>query len=441
MAESSQIAQLAASLYIPIPECSSTADVLGKSLIPSRLFRTHPVPTVSQLLFTGPIHEIDARITLYQRRLSTSSRSDPSRPVFVLFLAMTRLKRHMLSSQREDLEKSILRFTESILLPLRSRLDPHGLLILQALFLLSLALVMRSTLSKQSEDAIYAAKYLRHLRDQPHQAFGFPRHQVTTLLVGALAFQAELEAGNVMQNIEEMAVLCHELFTSGASDGDTTRSITLFSRVVSSKIRLGVPNQPLDRPIECLRATRKHKPDLRAARFALAHSLGCRYCTTLVNDDYEEAASVLDEIITSSSPGDSEDEFVAQAQRFVTALAMTRSKAHQNPEYSEEAIYRARAFLASSSVEGPFRSAIAFDLEGIAKQRFRYFGSIEGLDPEARSSVSPLSLSQLVLAFEEYEDDNSEVGRIMENIGLLEGFLSVIHNNDITKIDEVINEG
>ncbi|KAI9441137.1 CHAT domain-containing protein [Lactarius psammicola] len=118
---------------------------------------------------------------------------------------------------------------------------------------------------------------------------------------------------------------------------------------------------------------------------------------------------------------------------------MTRSKAHHNPEYSEEAIYRARAFLASSPVKGPFHSAVAFDLEGIAKQRFRYFGSIEGL--EARSSVSPLSLSQLVLAFRQYGDDSSEVSQIMSNIALLEGLLSGIRNGNITKIDEAVEKG
>ncbi|KAI9461259.1 hypothetical protein BJY52DRAFT_1260339 [Lactarius psammicola] len=80
-------------------------------------------------------------------------------------------------------------------------------MILQALFFLSYALLTRATLSKQPEDTIYAAKYLRFLRDQPHQAFGFPHHFVTTLLVDALGFQVELEVGNVMQNIGEIAIL------------------------------------------------------------------------------------------------------------------------------------------------------------------------------------------------------------------------------------------
>ncbi len=70
--------------------------------------------------------------------------------------------------------------------------------------------------------------------------------------------------------------------------------------MVLSKKRPWVPDQTLDQVIEYLRVARKHKPDLHKARFALAHFLSRRYCMTLVNDDYEEAASVLDEIITAS---------------------------------------------------------------------------------------------------------------------------------------------
>src|SRR6266702_7010687 len=140
------------------------------------------------------------------------------------------------------------------------------------------------------------------------------------MLVDALALQVELEAGNVMQNVEEMAVLCRELLTLDMSVVDitrTSRAISPFVGAVLSKIRPGVPDQPLDQVIECLRAARKHTPDLREARFALGNSLSCRYCLTFVNNDYEEAASVLDEIIASSSPADSQDEFVAAAQRSV----------------------------------------------------------------------------------------------------------------------------
>ncbi|KAH9000388.1 hypothetical protein EDB92DRAFT_1831008, partial [Lactarius akahatsu] len=245
---------------------------------------------------------------------------------------------------------AIFHLTE-LILSLPSSWLEHSPIVLRGLFFLAFALLKRSKASNQPEDAIYAAKYLRHLRDQPHRASRFPRHWVTKLLVDALAFQVESETGNVMQNVGEMAILCRELLTS---DLDITRSIIVIYEVVRKRIRPWVLDQPLDQLIECLRAVGKHKPYLRKAHFALAFCLGIRYLMTFVNADYEEAASVFDKILTSSSSEDNEDKFVARTKQLVTGLAMIRSKAHQTPEYSEEAIYRTRAFLISPPEEYPF---------------------------------------------------------------------------------------
>ncbi|KAH9161535.1 hypothetical protein EDB89DRAFT_1913841 [Lactarius sanguifluus] len=190
----------------------------------------------------------------------------------------------LIFNQREDRDKSILHETEAILLPPRSWLgqDPN---ILETFFALALALVNRSKVFGQYKDAIYAARYLRYLRDQPQ--FGSRRHEVTASLV-------DLEARNVMQCIEEMAVLCHELLTLDPSNDDTTDSLTHLAGVFLSKFSLSAPDQPLNQIIECLRLARKHRLDMGVS-FALAASLLCRYFTTFVNDDYEEAASALDE--------------------------------------------------------------------------------------------------------------------------------------------------
>jgi len=156
----------------------------------------------------------------------------------------------VLSNQKDDLDKAILHLTESILLQPWSwpESKPN---ILKIFLNLAIALHKRSNESKQPEDAINAAKYLRHLRDQPHEMFVFPRHQATSSLVDALAFRVELEAGSVMQNIGEMAVLCRELLTLDMSDFDTARSITLFARAVLLKISPWVPDQPLDQLVDC----------------------------------------------------------------------------------------------------------------------------------------------------------------------------------------------
>jgi CHAT domain-containing protein len=339
-----------------------------------------------------------------------------------------------LSSQREDLEKAILHLTESILFS--SYLRPeHGPILLRSLFFLAFALLKRSTVSDQPEDAICSAKFLRNIRDQPHQAFGLPRHRVTKLLVDALAFQVQPKAGNAVQIIREMAVLCCELLTS---DIDITRPIFLIYDVVRKQIRPWEQDQPLGQLIECLRVVRKHKPHLREARFALAFCLGIRYCMTFVNDDYEEATSAFDGILTSSSPVASQDKIIARTQCILTGLAFIRSETHQTPEYSEEAIYRARPFLSSPVDDHPlFNSLVDASFEETAKRRFHYFGSIEGLEAPSERSWA----SRIVDASGDYGGDDSDFGRVYSKVALLEELFSCIRNNDTTDIERVTEDG
>ncbi|KAH9013397.1 CHAT domain-containing protein [Lactarius hengduanensis] len=368
----------------------------------------------------GSIYEIDSSITLLEQLLSTLSRSDPRRLPSVLVLAFLRSKRYELSNQSEDYDKSILHSTESILLRLPSLELGRSRTIPLSLFTLARALVKRSAASKQPEDAIYAAKYLRYLRDQPHGVSGFPRHTLTVSLVNALAWQVELEARNVMQCIEEMAVLCHELLTLEASDDGTTNSITCFARAVLFKILEWEPDQPLNQVIECLRLAREHRPDVRVVRFSLARSLICRFTTTFVNDDYEEAVSVVDELIASGPPRDYK--LVIKVQEKMTELAMLRSIAYSTPEYSEEAIYRARTLPGLSSLKDSFE-------EVTAAQRFRFFGSIEE-GPETSSGNS----RPVPAVFLENADPE------MEKLELIQELHSEIRNLDITEIGEAVEK-
>ena len=250
-------------------------------------------------LFTGSIHEIDSSITQFQHHLSMLPRSDPRRLEFVVSLGLKRLHRYFLSNQREDLDEAIVRLTESILLSPLSWLQ-RGPIIIVSLFLLAYALLLRSKVSKQSEDANCATKYLSHFRDQPHEIPSIPRYEVTALLVDALALQVELEAGNVMQNIREMGVLSRELLET--SDVDATHFIINIHAVLRSNIRPGVPDQPLDELIEFSRVARKRRPDLLEGHMTFAISLVLRYRMTCANHDYEDAASILDEIIAYRSP-------------------------------------------------------------------------------------------------------------------------------------------
>ncbi|KAH9032353.1 CHAT domain-containing protein [Lactarius deliciosus] len=361
-------------------------------------------------------HKIDFFImnTLFQHLLSTKSRSDPQRIRILIGMAAMRIRRYRFSNQREDRDKSILHATEAILLPPRSWLgqDPN---ILETFFALALALVNRSKVFRQYEDAIYAARYLRYLRDQPQ--FGFRRHEVTASLC-----------------IEEMAVLCHELLTSDTSNDDTTDSLTHLAGVFLSKFSLSAPDQPLNQIIECLRLARKHRLDMGVS-FALAASLLCRYLTTFVNDDYEEAVSALDEIIASTSTGVSrwQDEFILTTRYLAKTLALIRSIAHSTPEYLEEAIYRARTLSDPSSENDIFA-------EITARLRFHFFGSIEGLEASSNEALyTPLSQAAPVRS--SGNDDDPEIDPTFEKLKILNGLLSMIRNSNMTEIDEVIEKG
>ena len=342
-------------------------------------------------------------------------------------LALEQFERFKLSNQREDIDGAIVHLTESIyLLPLSSRLDDPGRL--ETLSYFARELLRRSEVTKQPDNVVSTTKFLFHFRDYPSQIPTVPRHRVTELLVHILALQVALEARNVMENIRMMAVLSRELLTLNTSDIDTTRRlIYLLHEVLMSEKCLGVSGPPLDELIECLRVAMKRRPDLPQTRAAFAISLGNRYRMTQVDDDYVQAVSILDEMATS---GNSQDKSVAAFQAFAkglaAALAMIRSDVHWSPEYLEETMYRTRAFLSSSSY-AEFFSQLVLNPEVSGNHRFRYFGSIEGVEEPS----GPFVVSGPVLEMPEF--DQTLDG--MESVAL------VILDEDTTKIDEAIKKG
>jgi hypothetical protein len=376
--------------------------------------------------FSGPIQEINAGISRSRQSLSAFPRLHPLRPIHTTLLALRLLKRYELSNKKEEIDESILHLTESLLspIPLRLRLA-HGPMILDVSFSLAYSLLMRSRVSKESEDAISAATYLRHLRVLAHARFAFLYQSVTTLLVETLEFQMELKACDKVQIFEEMAVLVHELLTSDPSSDNTTRAIAVFARALSTELPQPFPDQPLNRIIECLRLARMYKPELQVVHLFLATCLYFRYYHTMNDELLEEATSILDEQIasTGNSPG---DEFIAECQWWVAKIAMFRSMVGDKPGNSEEAIYRARAFLASSSSQDTLYPTWSRVLEHAAKNRLDNFGPISG--PEASSSDS--LPSQLV------PGDNSYLTWTPLN-AILDG----IRNDVITDIDEAVELG
>ena len=328
--------------------------------------------------------------------------------------------------QKDLLDRSIIHLTEALLFPPLSWLQlTPGPAILEVLYYLALSLSQRSRVSKEPEGAIYASKYFRHVRDSVHTPLGIQRQQVTASLAITLDLQMALKASDVVQTFEEMTALTQELLTSDPSSDHTTCAISCFANAVGRETsELSSPFMSpdlLNGIIKCLRLARVHRPELPEVHISLAACLVMHYCHTL-NDELDEAAQIMDEMTTSTFPGDN-DEFLAFCQNFIPALTMARSTVMDgHPENSEEAIYRGRAFLASSSTEDPLYSMWSHVLENAANKRFKNFGPVDGI--EVSSSSDPLLPWR-------------EQGYVRP----LEELLDRIPTNSVTDIEEAVELG
>jgi len=129
------------------------------------------------------------------------------------------------------------------------------------LYFLAHALLFRSLKSKHAGHLWCAIKYLHYLRGRSNEVFGVTRNEVTIALVRALALQinfrvlqllADLPPGNARQDVEEMAVLCRELLSSGLSEPDlVNEAVRRFAGAVSI-ILVESWDQPSQQVIECL---------------------------------------------------------------------------------------------------------------------------------------------------------------------------------------------
>ncbi len=196
---------------------------------------------------------------------------------------MTSLVRYILSGQQDDLEQSILGFTETILSsPLHPFTDIN-----QAFYGLTVAISLRADKSRHPDDVKHSTMYLRYLRRQQHDIptdFPIP---VTANLVGSLALQAE-ELGEVDQDIEEMADLWNDLLDCDISPDSLIDPIMAFAKTVRarSEENFGV-RIPSEKLIRCLQTAIKRLPQSHEISDVLAESLFYRFYLTESDDDYK----------------------------------------------------------------------------------------------------------------------------------------------------------
>ena len=184
----------------------------------------------------------------------------------------------------------------------------------------------------------------------------------------------ELEHGDAIRGIEEMAVLCRELLSLDVLEQDLNAAVEIFvaTTLIYLKDTFGQTSQQV---IECLFEANTRLSDSHSISVALPLALVLRFDITKSNDDYECAMGHLDKSIASHFPVGSPSEILGLHLRLAAWLADRRSLYFSsNPEHLEEAISRTRAHLAFVSIEDPQRDEIIRSLVQLVKTRAREFG-------------------------------------------------------------------
>jgi len=337
-------------------------------------------------IFSGLLHECEANISSYQYALSLLPRSAPTHASYVHDLATARLQRYLLLNRQpeDDLEESILGFTEAILsLPLPRDVPIPFSNIYLTFHALTLAICFRVEKSIHPEDVKCSVIYFRYLHGLP------PDLPFTRKFVDALARQVELKLGDVDQDIEEMAGLCDELLNSDTSTDDLAGAIMALARTVLARCGeiFGV-QIPSEKVIGCLRTANRRLPDLHHVSFVLAQSLYHRLDITLSEDDYNEGMAILDELISFRGPGDTPSPERERALSCALGFSYIQFQRSGKPEDLEQAIYFSHTLLDGMSLEDPDRdSAINLRLL-MQNSRFDGSGRISDweLEPMFRSS-------------------------------------------------------
>ncbi|KAI9443714.1 CHAT domain-containing protein [Lactarius psammicola] len=335
------------------------------------------------------IADIDDRITLAQNVLSLRlfPRHDHTHINCVHILAGARFERYTLSRQKEDLDKSILHYTEAIFLPPVSRAQGSSINVVYLLFRLAMALLDRSKFERP-EDIKCSINFHRYLRRLPPDSFDVPRIYLTTSLIQALAAQVESEAGDGTQSIDEMVVLCRELLTSEISAGFPTAAFTSLNDAVNTEFDRGISIQLLNKVVECLRdAVKVCPPGSYNVLYALADVLYTRFLETHSSDDYDEATVLLERILDPNHSGECPASTRVLASSLSTLLAFTRSTIFKTPESSEVAISHLRASLGPSSIDDGLHLQFTESLAIQASLRFTDYSLAESRE-EANSCIS-----------------------------------------------------
>jgi len=291
---------------------------------------------------------------------------------------------------------SILYSTEAVFVASHS--DRVGQDTVQGFYRLAIGLINRLWLFKQPSDAQHCIEYFRYLESLPLEAFCVSSDKVKVRLLEALASQVVLGIGNAAQDMDEMMVRFRDLLSSNTPQPLLSQAIAALvsaNDVHSHHLPVSEYSEMLiDGLREANRHLGSHDPEVGEQ---LALHLSRRFREMNSIDDYEEAMSLFDKIITSEPNRDCPGPHAASALFFSAILAAERASMYDNPEYLEEAIYCQRKFLRIPSTDDIRRSMISQKLAGLIKQRSDHFGITgEGLTETPVPGPEVTSFSHLV---------------------------------------------
>ena len=330
----------------------------GKFMLQSRRHRAVQLAHFSSAGL-AVLLKVDKYISYFQNGILSSLRSDPLHALCIQRLARTRFKRYTLSGQQGDLNQSILGFTEAIFLQLPWNTRYPDLNIIQIFYFLTLAIFIRVEGSKQPEDIKCCIAHLRYLRGQWHQVHIDGLFPVAETLVRALAVKADLDFGDVDQDIKEMAGLCDELLNSDLSSNALADPIMAFVGVIVAHPHGPFRGKiPSDGVIGCLRKAVIQLPDLHLVSIVLAQSLYNRILMTSSEADFKEGVTILDEVIRFRDTGDRPSQYSEEALDLAARFFIARFNASGKPEHLENAIYRLRTLLDRTSRGNPNRPMV-----------------------------------------------------------------------------------
>ncbi|KAI0283884.1 CHAT domain-containing protein [Russula brevipes] len=233
-----------------------------------------------------------------------------------------------------------------------------------------------------------------------------------------------------MQDIEEISVLTCELLASDVPELPLNVAIRSYARAVALH---GTLNQPSEQVIECLREAHTRLPDLHDVSHALSFSLSHRFDVTKSSDDYEEAMTVLDKIITSG-PG----EYLMDALDGASTLANRRFTFFGKPEYLQEAIFRQRAYLDALPLEDPQRPIATHFLTKLERRRFMEFRVTN--DPRGAHSGDPedVDVLSLTLFMAELEATKSPSKGLLDHIQIQDAQDAMYRITEMADVEEAV---